>query len=104
VRHRIEQHRAGDYGSGVDTIPVGLAVLRKVVAKFGTVQAAVRLRISPFTLARFLSGRAPVPDIILLRAVELLPDKMQKMQVQVLRPPVDIYTVAELHYTELPPA
>ena len=101
MRHRIEQHRAGDYGNGVDTIPVGLAVLRKVVAKFGTVQAAVRLRISPFTIARFLSGRAPVPDIILLRAVDLLPDKMQ---VQVLRPPVDIYTVAELHYTELPPA
>ena len=61
----------------VDTIPVGLAVLQKVVAKFGEGAAAARLGITQVGLARYLSGAAPVPDRVLLLAVDIVLEEWQ---------------------------
>jgi plasmid maintenance system antidote protein VapI len=63
----------------LDTIPVGQAVLHKVVANLGSLyEAAVKLGIPPRTIRRFLEGKAPVPDTVLLRAVDVLDDPSNK--------------------------
>jgi hypothetical protein len=59
----------------VNTTPVGQAVLQKVVAKVGGIyQAAAQLGIPPMAMNRFVDGTAPVPDHVLLRAVDLVLD------------------------------
>jgi hypothetical protein len=57
----------------METIPVGQAVLLKVVATLGgTAMAAECLAISPTLISRFLDGKIPVPDGVLLRAVDIV--------------------------------
>jgi hypothetical protein len=47
-----------------------------VVAKLGGVlPAAVELGIGPSLMARFVEGRVPVPDSILLQAVDIVLDE-----------------------------
>ncbi|HUQ73504.1 MAG TPA: hypothetical protein VM183_02175 [Burkholderiales bacterium] len=53
-------------------IPVGQALLQKVVAKVGIHAAAAHLEIPASILNRFLEGEAPVPDAIVLRAVDIV--------------------------------
>jgi hypothetical protein len=61
------------------TILVRQAVLQKVVAKLGGVfAAAVQLGIRPTAIKRYLSGTLPVPDIVLLRAVDIVLDEFQQ--------------------------
>ena len=62
-----------------DSIPIGQAVLQKVVAKLGGVYAAsVRLAVPPSLITRFLDGTSPVPDDILLRAVDIVLEEFQQ--------------------------
>jgi hypothetical protein len=57
----------------MDTIPVGQAVLQKVVATLGgAAMAAECLGITPTLVSRFLDGKIPVPDGVLLRAVDIV--------------------------------
>jgi hypothetical protein len=51
---------------------LGQHVLERVVAKYGAVQAAVRLGIADPLLRHMLSGLFPVPDSVLLKAVDVL--------------------------------
>lgn len=67
------------YATAVLSIPIGQAVLRKVVAKLGgTDKAAERLGVSPGIVGRYLDGSAPVPDTVLLRAVDVVLDEFQQ--------------------------
>jgi hypothetical protein len=53
----------------------GQQVLARVVEKLGSVEhAATRLGISATLLQRFLSGRIPLPDQLLLKAMDLVVD------------------------------
>jgi hypothetical protein len=56
----------------VNTIPLGQALIQKVVAKVGLSAAAVHLGISPRIISRFLDGEASVPDAVVLRAVDIV--------------------------------
>ena len=61
----------------VPSISIGQAVLQKVVAKLGGVDtAAVQLGIEPSLMSRFLDGTMPVPDNVLLRAVDIVLDEL----------------------------
>jgi hypothetical protein len=61
----------------LDSIPIGQAVLQKVVAKLGgSFAAAVQLGVEPSFLNRFLDGATPVPDVVLLRAVDIVLDDL----------------------------
>lgn len=61
----------------MDSIPIGQAVLQKVVAKLGgSFAAAVQLGVEPSFLDRFLDGTTPVPDVVLLRAVDIVLDDL----------------------------
>ena len=52
---------------------IGQRVLIKVVDKLGGLnEAALRWEIAPSLLHRFVTGTAEVPDLILLRAVDLV--------------------------------
>ena len=52
----------------------GQQVLERLVAILGSEkEAAARLGISTTLLRRFLNGSIPVPDQVLLKAVDLLP-------------------------------
>ena len=53
---------------------LGQRVLQRAVEKFGEAHAAVRLQISEGALRQYLSGRARVPEALLLRAVDLVLD------------------------------
>ena len=54
-------------------MPVGQAVLLKVVATLGGARMAAEcLDISPTLISRFLDGKIPVPDGVLLRAVDIV--------------------------------
>lgn len=67
------------FGGLAPTIHVGQAVLQKVVAKLGGVYAAAgRLGITASVISCYLAGSAPVPDTILLRAVDLVLDEFQQ--------------------------
>jgi hypothetical protein len=58
------------------TIHVRQAVLQKVVAKLGGVfAAAVQLGTKPTAIKHYLNGTLPVPDIVLLRAVDIVLDE-----------------------------
>lgn len=62
----------------MNCIPIGQAVLLKVVAKLGgSYVAASQLGISLWALDRFLDGTVPVPDPVLLRAVDIVLDDLQ---------------------------
>ena len=61
----------------MDSIPIGQAVLQKVVAKLGgSFAAAVQLGVEPPILSRFLDGTTPVPDLLLLCAVDMVLDDL----------------------------
>jgi len=60
----------------VDSVTIGQAVLRKVVAKLGDA-AASQLGVTQANLARFLNGTASVPDIVLLRAFDIVLEELQ---------------------------
>ncbi len=49
-------------------------MLIKVVQQYGPHGAAARLDISPTLLDRFLTGLMNVPDSLLIRAIDLLPE------------------------------
>jgi hypothetical protein len=54
-------------------LSVGQGVLIEVVEKLGGLDdAASRLEMTPSLLDRFVSGNAEVPDMLLLRAVDLV--------------------------------
>ena len=56
----------------------GQQVLERLVAMLGSEEdAAARLGISITLLRRFLNGSIPVPDQILLKALDLLPQSEQ---------------------------
>ncbi len=58
---------------------MGRAVLVKVVEKLGgTAAAAARLGVGPASLNGFLDGTVPVPDAVLLRAVDIVLDEFQQ--------------------------
>jgi hypothetical protein len=52
----------------------GRRVLIKVVQQYGPHGAAARLGISPTLLDRLLTGLTNVPDSLLIRAIDLLPE------------------------------
>jgi hypothetical protein len=52
----------------------GRRVLIKVVQHYGADGAAARLNIPPTLLGRFLAGLMNVPDSLLVRAIDLLPE------------------------------
>ena len=56
------------------TAPTGRRVLIKVVQQYGANGAAARLGITPTLLGRFLAGLMNVPDSLLIRAIDLLPE------------------------------
>jgi hypothetical protein len=56
------------------TASTGRRVLIKVVQQYGPHGAAARLGISPTLLDRFLTGLMNVPDSLLMRAIDLLPE------------------------------
>jgi hypothetical protein len=56
------------------TASTGRRVLIKVVQQYGPRGAAARLGISPTLLDRFLTGLMNVPDSLLMRAIDLLPE------------------------------
>ncbi len=53
---------------------IGRRVLIKVVQQYGADGAASRLGINPTLLGRFLAGLMQVPDSLLIRAIDLLPE------------------------------
>ena len=60
-------------------VPVGQALLEKVAANLGgEVQAAERLGLPLELMRRYLSGTTPVPDTVLLRAVDVVLDEFQQ--------------------------
>lgn len=57
----------------------GQQVLDRVVAQLGSVeQAAIQLGVSPTLLQRLLKGQMPVPDQLLVKAMDLLESKPPK--------------------------
>jgi hypothetical protein len=55
--------------------PIGRRVLIKVVQQYGADGAAARLGITSTLLGRFLAGLMNVPDSLLMRAIDLLPEE-----------------------------
>ena len=51
---------------------LGQQVLERVVAKLGVERTAKELGVSPTLIQRFLHGALPVPDQLLLKAVDAL--------------------------------
>ena len=64
--------------TGVDSITLGQAVLQRVVAKLGDA-AAPQLGLTHAALALFLMGKVPVPDRVLLRAVDVVLEQLQNI-------------------------
>jgi hypothetical protein len=52
----------------------GRRILIKVVRQYGPDGAAARLGITPTLLSRLLAGLMTVPDSLLMRAIDLLPE------------------------------
>jgi hypothetical protein len=60
-------------------LPIGQAVLQKVVEKLGGLYAAaVQLGVSPRVISHYLDGTTRVPDALLLRAVDIVLDEFQQ--------------------------
>jgi hypothetical protein len=54
---------------------LGKEVIARLVSKLGSVEkAAVSLSIRPGLVQRFLEGQSPVPDAVLLRALDAMAD------------------------------
>jgi hypothetical protein len=51
-------------------------VLAKAVQKFGVDETASRLQISASLLSHLIDGQTHVPDVVLLRAVDLVYDEL----------------------------
>jgi hypothetical protein len=65
--------RTENSGEGVPVMTLGQQVLERLVARLGgTDQAAKALGISDTLVQHLLSGRIPVPDSVLLKAVDCL--------------------------------
>ena len=63
----------------MNPIPVGQAILHKVVARLGSLHAAaLKLGMPPRVIDRFLEGKARVPDRILLHALDVLEESSRK--------------------------
>ena len=63
----------------MEFITVGQAVLSRVVAELGGIEtAAARLRLPRHVLNGFVDGTVAVPDIILLRAVDIVLEDQQQ--------------------------
>ena len=76
VRWRTDRPARSQYTTRVHRIPVGQAVLQKVVAKLaGVGAAAARLGAPPANMVRYLEGTASVPDYVLLRAIDVVLDE-----------------------------
>jgi hypothetical protein len=59
---------------------VGQVVLQKVVEKLGGLEAAAaHLGFQASIVSRLLKGTVPVPDVILLRAVDVLDEPRQAL-------------------------
>ena len=58
------------------SIPLGRAVIQKLVAQVGgTLAAAVALGVLQAAVERYVDGSKPVPNILLMRAVDLIVDE-----------------------------
>lgn len=78
VRWRTDPKKGRRYSRFLHIVPIGQAVLLKVVAKLGgSYVAASQLGVSQWALERFLEGTVPVPDPVLLRAVDIVLDDLQ---------------------------
>lgn len=65
----------------MDSVPIGQAVLRRVVDKLGGIGAAsVRMGVRAEVIAKYLDGTMLVPDVILLRAVDVVLEEPQTIQ------------------------
>ena len=57
----------------METIRIGRRVLARAAAKLGGVDAlAARLEISEQVLRHYITGREPVPDALLMRAIDVI--------------------------------
>lgn len=68
----------------------GRRVLIKVVQHYGADGAAARLNIPPTLLGRFLAGLMNVPDALLVRAIDLLPEDAPSVPGSSLEPSSEI--------------
>ena len=60
---------------------LGQEVISRVVKKLGSVElAATRLGIRPGLVQRFVDGLSPVPDAVLLKALDLVADPDSPVQ------------------------
>ena len=58
------------------SIPLGRAVIQKLVAQVGgTLAAAVALGVLQAAVERYVDGSRPVPNVLLMRAVDLIVDE-----------------------------
>jgi hypothetical protein len=59
----------------LESIPLGQAVMQKLVAQFGSALAvAGALAVSQAAVERYADGSKPVPNVLLMRAVDLVID------------------------------
>ena len=63
--------------AGTPTATSARRILIKVVQQYGANGAAARLSVSPAVLGRLLAGLTAVPDSLLMRAIDLLPEAEQ---------------------------
>lgn len=80
VRQRTEGKGCSRHNTRLQSIPLGRAVLQKVIHKLGGIDAAsVHLGVSVALLARFLDGTLSMPDAVLLRAVDVVLDEQPRI-------------------------
>jgi hypothetical protein len=61
----------------MDTVQVGRRVLAHAAAKIGGVEElGARLKISHRVLQHYLAGGEPVPDVLLLRAIDVILEEL----------------------------
>ncbi|HKO48496.1 MAG TPA: hypothetical protein VJV79_12280 [Polyangiaceae bacterium] len=60
----------------------GRRLLLKLVQEFGAEGAAARLSITSTLLSRFLAGSIQVPDPLLVRAIDVLPNRAPSLLVR----------------------
>ncbi len=68
---------------------VGQRVLERAAQKLGEPQLAALLQISQTNLKAFLDGYKPVPDAVLLRAVDVVLDQLPEINRQVSQADLD---------------
>lgn len=63
----------------MDAPPIGQEVLRRFINRAGGVHAAaLQLGLPPTALTSYVNGFAPVTEPILMRAVEILVDELER--------------------------